>query len=665
MFENLNVTEQPPHEDRDLETEEHSMSSGSGSSMLQIFVNSAERNSARKKPGYRHDLLTKMFAAFIKMIAGLAYETLHANFPLSLPSVSTVNRFLTDEGPQIIEGQMRTDELLQYLQCRNLPPRVSLSEDGTRITAKVSYDPSTNQLIGFALPLDKNGMPITFSFLARSVSEIEKHFTNSSKFISSTAYVQMAQPISPNSAPFCLMIYLTDNKFTAHNILKRWKFQAFELKEKGITIDNISSDGDSRPLMAMKCLSRIGQTDPSFLDCEWYSCGGYFETTFTQDVTHIITKSRNRILKCSRIFPIGNKIISSSHLKYLIEYVSKDKHLLTPSDIEPKDRQNFLSAQKACSEKTIRCLLDYVPGSEGTVIYLNAVRGVLTAFLDTTITSRERIYLIWYSVFFFRAWRSWLLNSEKLKTPTQKKANNYYNLKDNFISSNCYTCIEINAHALVKLVLVEDEVSSEENSEDMNKFFFPNLYGSQPCESMFRQVRSFTSTFSTVVNCNMLDIIHRIKKIQLQNDIIKNSHGRIQFPRFQKKIDDLSILNRNRDQISRRFKSLNRKTIISEIEKSKRAVTCDLQKFGIDTSKLNFHCQIKPVFEEDMIEIDGDLVDSDSEEDEPRDEHLEPDPIENEIEVEMQEDINSLSGIVLVLETCPYRDTYYHIDISV
>jgi hypothetical protein len=82
-------------------------------------------------------MITKMFAAFIKMLAGLwAYETLHANFPLTLPSASTVNRFLVDKGPQIVEGKMRTDELCQYLQSRHLPLRVSLSEDATRIHRK-------------------------------------------------------------------------------------------------------------------------------------------------------------------------------------------------------------------------------------------------------------------------------------------------------------------------------------------------------------------------------------------------------------------------------------------------------------------------------------------------------------------------------------------------
>lgn len=369
--------------DGNLEIEiESQENSNAISGMLQKFVASAERNYPRKKPGYRHDNLTKMFAAFIKMVAGLlAYETLHANFPLSLPSVSTVNRFITDKGPNIIEGEMRTKELLEYLKSRNLPRVVSLSEDATRITAKVSYNPNTNQLIGFALPIDANGMPITFSFPAGNVKEIQKHFSDSSNFVSSTAYVQMAHPIDDNASPFCLMLFLTDSKFTACNTYKRWIFQAGKLREKGIKIENIATDGDSRPLLAMKCLSKIGCQNRSYLDCEWYSCGGNVETTFTQDAMHIITKARNRVLTFSRIFPIGTKIISQSHLRYLIDHVSKDKHLLVRSDIEPKDRQNFLSAEKLCSDKVIQCLLEYVPGSEGTVLYLKAMNRVLNAYL--------------------------------------------------------------------------------------------------------------------------------------------------------------------------------------------------------------------------------------------------------------------------------------------
>lgn len=617
--------------------------------ILQNMVNSAERNMDRKKAGYRYDLLSKMFAAYIFMLSGpLAYETLNANLPFSLPSTSTVHRFLADNGPQVIEGKMRTKELLQYLKTRNLPLIVSLSEDATRITAKVLYDPNTNQLIGFALPLDKNGMPIPFAFPARNASEIQKHFSDSTNHISSTAYVQMAQPLDRNVPPFCLMIFLTDNTFTADKVLKRWQFQAGELREKGVKIHNIASDGDSRPLRVMKFLSKIGQPNNSYFDCEWFSCGGFVETTFTQDLFHILTKLRNILLKCSRILPIGNKIVSSSHLKYLIEIVSKDKHRLTRYDIEPKDRQNVLSAEKICTENVMECLSNYVPGSEGTIIFLKAMRSVFVAFSDDEMRSSERIYHIWYAVFFFRAWRSWIVDSDIIRNPTAqihtKKSKRFYNLKENFISTNCYTCIELNAHALVKHVLVDE--SSGETSSDNNKIFFSDLYGSQPCEKTFRQVRSFTSTFSTVVNFNMLDIIHRIKKVQLQSDIIADSNDKIKFPRFEKKVATTEG-SRGRNKLE----GLNSTSIKSEIERAKNAVTCDLAEFKINTSKLDFHCQVKPIL--NMIDEDSDEeLGSDSEElQESRDYFENNDQenfYENELDVALHSDENYLSGIFLI-----------------
>lgn len=94
-----------------------------------------------------------------------------------------------------------------------------------------------------------------------------------------------------------------------------------------------------------------------------------------------------------------------------------------------------------------------------------------------------------------------------------------------------------------------------------------------------------------------------------------------------------------------RFESLTQTNVISEIEDAKKAVTFELEKLGIDTSKLNFHCQIKPVFEEDMtLDIDSDS-DSDFEE---LDEAIAADFFdEEEEEEEIQEDINFLSGILI------------------
>lgn len=88
-----------------------------------------------------------------------------------------VGRYLQKNSPEIIEGRCRFKELAQYLQDLGLPKSVWLSEDASGIVAKIEYHPSTNQLIGFVLPMDANGIPIPFSYLGRTAEEIENSQT--------------------------------------------------------------------------------------------------------------------------------------------------------------------------------------------------------------------------------------------------------------------------------------------------------------------------------------------------------------------------------------------------------------------------------------------------------------------------------------------------------
>lgn len=72
--------------------------------------------------------------------------------------------------PTFIEGEIRCKALLDYLEEHQLEKCVWLCEDATGINAKVEYHPSTNQLVGLALPLDpKTGMPVPFTYLANSL----------------------------------------------------------------------------------------------------------------------------------------------------------------------------------------------------------------------------------------------------------------------------------------------------------------------------------------------------------------------------------------------------------------------------------------------------------------------------------------------------------------
>jgi uncharacterized protein (UPF0335 family) len=66
-----------------------------------------------------------------------------------------------------------------------------------------------------------------------------------------------------------------------------------------------------------------------------------------------------------------------------------------------------------------------------------------------------------------------------------------------------------------------------------NEIFLPYLFGSQPCEKIFRTTTSMTSTLSTVVNYSIKDIMRRLDRIKRINSILHDLKE--VFPREVKK----------------------------------------------------------------------------------------------------------------------------------
>ena len=106
--------------------------------------------------------------------------------------------------------------------------------------------------------------------------------------------------------------------------------------------------------------------------------------------------------------------------------------------------------------------------------------------------------------------------------------NKNYSTIDNFISLNSYVGLELNAHSLIKIVLFCEEHNV------LDKLFTWDV-GSQSCEGFYRLLRSFTSTYNTIINFTILEAIQKIQKIQLQADILNfdfESDGEtVNFPR--------------------------------------------------------------------------------------------------------------------------------------
>lgn len=477
----------PPWEEISVET---FIKKTNTSTLLKSICNSALRNSNfASSNANRYDESLKKFCVFLYFVGGrLLYETLQSNLTNSLPSISSLNRFISTQKQNIVEGEYRFKELKEFLLERNLPLCIWVSEDATRLASKIEYDLISNKIVGFVLPFS-NGVANVNAYLATSANTIGEFFQKNDK--ANYAYVIMAKSLQDTSSAFCLSIFGTNNKFTSEDVINRWNIMQKLASEVGIKILGFSSDGDTRLLKAMQTSAYSQQSSQYYI----------------QDTVHIGTKLRTRFLKPKVILPIGNFLISASHLQVLIETYTKDKHLLIRSDLMPEDKMNFCSAEKMCAP-TVQELLKHIPESQGTIAFLKSMNYVLTSFLDKSLTIEDRIYRIWYGVYFFRMWRYSILK------------NTNYNLKNNFITSNAYACIELNARSLILLVK-----KFRDSSYCLRPYMFiPWHFSSQTCEELFRTTRSMTSTYSTVVNFSMNDILKRLTGIELLNSVQNDLH---------------------------------------------------------------------------------------------------------------------------------------------
>lgn len=294
------------------------------------------------------------------------------------------------------------------------------------------------------------------------------------------------------------------------------------------------------------------------------------DTSFVQDSVHIATKLRNRMLKPSSLLPMGSVQVSVSHLKILISTVPKDFHKLVLSDICPDDRQNYSSFEKMTEQHVIECLSKYVPDSEGTVLYLQISRAVTSAYIDADLKPLERVQRIWHGLYFLRAWKKWLQYSKE------------YNLKDNFISSNAFTCVEINAYGLIHLIKKFRDTSQLE-------LFIPTIFNSQTCEQTFRQMRCMTTINWTRINFSLQELLHIVGRVELLNDIVydKLADQSVCFPRVEKKSTKGTIYELPSDEELRDVLIKARETALLDASKlgmhirEEDIIECSLQKTTI------------------------------------------------------------------------------------
>lgn len=540
--------------------------------MRQILIN-AKKNAFIYPSQRRHNEILKKFSTALFIYCGpLAYDFLQQNMSQGLPSLRTVQRIIHAQYKTLHEGVFRFDELLAHITDHNAPKIVSIGEDATRVIGRVDYDSETNQCVGFVLPLDVNGLPVVDAYLATSFTAIEAMFNSAS--ISKYAYIYMAQPLASNIPPLCLACLGSDQKFTAQHVLQRWQYIYSQCAERGIKVASFGGDGDSRIMKAMRVSVSLSTSsdDPMLqelsapvpllkVNTEWnkWFCIRPTVASYVQDVVHIAVKLKSRLLNPSVKLKLGpNFEAGAYHLQQLCVKVGKEQHFLRAKDLNHKDRQNFDAVQhiiNACP------LLQQIPGSFGTKCYVEIIKNVVDSYLDKSLNVVSRLEKIWHATFFVRYWRKWIL------------LNPMCTIKGNFISHNCYMCIELNAHALITYVLsIRDHFQGDFTN------FLPWLLGSQTCERTFRTLRSMSSTFSTVLNFSILGMLRRLHRLNIQLTLQSSSQGLIKFPNVERHRNKEGKNKLPKEALS----TIKDEDITEAIQKAKTKARSTLEALGMD-----------------------------------------------------------------------------------
>ncbi|CAF2083410.1 unnamed protein product [Rotaria magnacalcarata] len=511
---------------------------------LTSLIDNLVFNLTQSSNHFRYTGLIKKFAISLYVLGGKqCYEFVRLNMPGAIPNLSTLGDLINKSNMTLTEAEFKFDSLRQFQSGFGF-----CSEDTTGVIPKVEHDSSTNSSIGFTTSI-VDGIPLTKHYQADTFDDFKMVYNTNE--IARLLNVHMFQSISAEDnptnfpKPLLLSAYGVDNKFTAMDILRRWMYIFENCLDKGARIIGFSTDADNKYVSAMRLASNFFASLPNFKldkhqhafkidipnDWTWFFLNRNQIFLFFQDPVHIVTKWRNRLLSSTAKLCIGNDNISMAHIEQLINnnnYTKLD-HGLTISDINPKDRQNYNSCIKLISDDVINLLNDSVD-SNGTIVYLTLLKMIIKAYIDKTTSIRERIQSAWCVVFVCRLWWSWLEKTSTLKlsktgqrkNERKTKINKYFITRPAYI----YISIELNAHNLLYLVLLVKQQHLPKQT-----LINIHLFNSQPCESLFRDARSLSSTFSTMVNFTVKDFIRRSQKLSILNQLKYDQSGKdLSFP---------------------------------------------------------------------------------------------------------------------------------------
>ena len=268
---------------------------------------------------------------------------------------------------------------------------------------------------------------------------------------------------------------------------------------------------------------------------------------YFQDPTHLATKIRNRMLSRNATLIMGDQLVSLDVLRRILRSSSKLFHGLVSSDLNPKDHQNYSSCVRISRDEIFE-VLDTIEDSNATAIYIRLLRSIIDGYINKSTPLLDRVFHAWTSVFLSRLWLVWIdkFGKKKLDQFLVETTKDWdcppriakSSTQQYFLTPQALYSIELNAHSFIYLIMLVIDGKLPPEVLCIDNFH------SQPCESIFRTARTFSSSCSSGVNFTVLQFMNLTDKLSLYQKI-KNDHERsiaplLRFPVHHKNKSDHS-----------------------------------------------------------------------------------------------------------------------------
>ncbi len=131
-------------------------------SLLKRMMDQAIRQRGKKSRGFRFDedpVLEHFCMHVLIFILGgrRLYEEFNANFQGVFPSLTTINKILSQFNSSADEGPTNIQLVKDYLVANGTTLVVSFSEEATGVVGRRECHAKSNSLVGFSIPLGPNG----------------------------------------------------------------------------------------------------------------------------------------------------------------------------------------------------------------------------------------------------------------------------------------------------------------------------------------------------------------------------------------------------------------------------------------------------------------------------------------------------------------------------